>query len=327
MYRLVEWSIIAFACSRVVAASVVPHDTIIYPNRGFASVTIDGDFIIRSNVLSLSSLSFTEGVDFHRIPMRPEVQASGCGNSTIQNEYFFVPAATPNDVFLDVSDMVRGSDRRLYSICLSFESSLSRTLDSVIYLVRPHTENQILILNPSNVAQYALDGIISYAPVGPGSRLVARVGFEASSEHQQIFSTTRDVVIDQLGYYATGIPRDQLEHIQNIIRSTNGLTLRSSNHAFGYNCYHRLLSLLPTLYFRLLSLDGTEVVADIVFTPEDYLQDSPSSPDHAFLSLYAVDDASPVMLSGELLSKLGGFHFDYTNNRIGFFDINMFDDM
>ena len=105
------------------------------------------------------------------------------------------------------------------------------------------------------------------------------------------------------------------------------MTLRSSNHAFGYNCYHRLIASLPDLHFRLLSLDGTVVVADIVFTPEDYLQDSPSSTDHAFLSLYAVDDASPVMLSGELLSKLGGFQFDYTNNRIGFFDINMFDDM
>ncbi len=83
-------------------------------------------------------------------------------------------------------------------------------------------------------------------------------------------------------------------------RSIDGVTLRSSNHAFGYNCYHR---------------------------PEDYLQDSPSITDHAFLSLYAVDDFSPVMLSGELLSRLEGFHFDYTNNRIGFFDINMFDDM
>ena len=306
MYRIFLSTILCFPTNHV-SATVLPNNTRIDLVRTRHVVRMDGEFLRPSTVSSET---------FERSQLRPWLQFRDCGNPTRGNEYYFVPATT--NMLLDVSDMVMGRDS-LLGICLSYESSLSQTLDSVLYLALPETNRPALILEPLHVTQYALDGVISYGPMMRGGTLVARVGFQEPSLQ---VNTTREVIFDPFGDSVTSVPTSQLEHLANIVRSIDGLTINYIFDIRGPDCYNRLINSLPNLHFGIISSeDGNEVVvADLVFFPEDYVVETISGSRCAFDLQQSTLDSRPLVLTGRLLSKLDGFHFDYVNNRIGFFD-------
>ncbi len=84
----------------------------------------------------------------------------------------------------------------------------------------------------------------------------------------------------------------------------------------GDDCYDRIITQLPSLRYSLDSADG---LTGLEFGPEDYIERSGNS-SICFLELNPVTERVDLQITNRLLRKLGGIHFDYANNRLGFFD-------
>jgi hypothetical protein len=292
----------------------VPNDTRINLVRTRHMVQIDGH-ILRPSVVTASD----------RIESRTWLRYTNCGNVNSENGLvFFAPSSSSSssNILLDVSDMLRGG-AWLWGLCLSYQSALSRSMNSVLYLAHPETDSgPALILEPLNVSQYAQDGIISYAHVFHEGKIRARVGFESPEQ----LSSTHEVIVNPFDDSAVSVPLDQLQNIVNIIESIEGLTIEGwnidgSKEVRGHDCYNLLVTSLPNLHIGLVSEDGHQVVADLIFSPDDYVSQSTRINEQCWIHLYSPRRyIGHLVLTDLLLRKLGGFHFDYANNRIGFFD-------
>ena len=253
------------------------------------------------------------------------IKSSECGGFDVYDLFRLqVPGTSHGPLPLDVSDMTRigESDFELQGVCLGFQSTLAHRLNSVIYQNQDEVGTQV-ILNAVDPFQYAIAGEIVYANLTSplaryGSTLVASDGIDTNAYH---FTNVSIVLNDES---PSTISDSTHARLVEIIASNGGALLHSSvagSILRADNCYDRFISLLPNIHYMIANdVDGTMViVADLVFTPEDYMERTPSG-SLCRIRLHRNISGHYLRLTDHLLRKIGGIHFDYANGRIGFFD-------
>ena len=229
--------------------------------------------------------------------------------------------------WLDVQDMVHASlgipiPPSFTNFCIGYNAQLTRNVESIIYRVTG-CGDESLILNPLDVGRYALDRIIGYANM--------------DENRSCVFASTHldDSVVEPIGAGDTthrlfiGVNDDGLSEISESafrgiiyqIRARGGTFVQEQQMGlvFSPNCYALYLPLLPDLKFRIANEEGGAVVTELIFSPHDYFGPS-EDPNVCKLFVTQARNRGSLVLTDHLIKAIGGIHFDYIHNRIGFFD-------
>jgi len=250
-------------------------------------------------------------------PVRATVLIHDCGRLDVFGHHSLEFRQDDTRASLDVSDMVSsGRLADLQGFCIGFTAALRRSVDSIAYLIPPEGD-ATLILSPSNVAELAHEGHIQYTTVNERGMVLGQSMFNGMDiEDVGTFSPTR---IDPTGTSRSTVSLEAFEFLTEAIIEARGRLLEVSGKWKVYlrhgNTCGQMREALPDLYY-LLSNDGSSGNTRIIFTPEDYLLET-SERNACTLD---IDPHFESVISGGLARLIGGYHFDYSGNRLGIFD-------
>ena len=243
-------------------------------------------------------------------------QPDGFGEGT----YFVVEedviAGDRRQALLDVSNMGRNG----IPFSLSYNATMTRDVDSIIYLNSPDG-SESLIMNPTNVTWFADSESISYARMQRDNFVYASTRLSTMNGNDTHLAPLAIRLNDQHG---SKVSANTFLFLTSAIRSHGGSPRVASVGGWEIhleNCYDRLIPVLPDLLY-FLSSDSDNSSSNgiqIVFRPDDYLRRS----DDSRVCNLDVDydrNGMSLSLSDRLIRQIGGMHLDYSNSRIGFFD-------
>jgi hypothetical protein len=306
---------LAIAVHSVMAANV-PRNFRVRLERDVDSILRIRGNLMLDNVVGASTI-------------RPRVMMDECGGLPdwlwVEGALFVVDedgiASGNRQAFIDVSDMVStvAGTGTMMAFSLIYHATMTRNVDSIIYL-HSTDGSESLIMNPTDVTQFAYSESISYAHMQRGSFVYARTRCSTMNEIDTQMAPLSIRLNDQDG---SKVSADTFAFLTLAIRS-HGAQLREASlgrwEIHLENCYDRLIPVLPDLSY-ILSSDrrSTSNGFQIVLRPNDYLRRS----DDSRVCNLDVDidrDGMSLSLSDRLLRQIGGIHLDYINSRIGFFD-------
>ena len=245
-----------------------------------------------------------------------------CGMLNMYGEHFLsLKGQGGIRAMVDVTDTFWESSILVQSLCLGHRSALSRSVESVAYI--NSLGNESLIFRPSNISELSLFGDIAYTEMDPLD--TTTLGRTSASDSGDLSVTGDPNEIDQLIFAIHSLSPSTIQprtfvQLQSSIRSTDALIQSREDGVSEIrlpNCYEHLLSVLPDLNYHLIN-DRTPTTR-ITFSPAEYLI-ATSDNDVCELQVAPADYYSPLQLSGHLIRRIGGIHFDYANRRIGIFD-------
>ena len=258
----------------------------------------------------------------------PWLQSYDCGNVTRTND-FFITIRDLNDTraTFDVTDMVQtyGETSTLTGFCIGYESALSRSIESTIYM--KDAGRELLVFRPTNPREFAESGAIIYTRIIGNGQAFVRTTTSPTGAN---ISSLTTVVFGINGNVVSSIAEETFYALNQTIRAAGGrlrnrlsprLTAPQTTDVFFDNCYENLINVLPTITYVLSNepLMNSPATSRIVFYPEDYFVQT-RDPNICTLLVDAARPGYPLALTDRFLTLIGGIHFDYANRRIGFFD-------
>ena len=233
------------------------------------------------------------------------------------------------------------------ALSIGFGTDFARQIGTVIL------ESDRLILSPSTSSRYLPQTTVArvnlhmafghhiYTKVsldGVSDAILTRLGstpprYPINEEQRSGLVVPRPPTVHPLdlsfGDFITSlIPIRDFLVLQNIIEMNGGQLIHEGGILFLYSFsnFRQILSSLPNIRYSISNdEEGEEVVAELVFTPEDYIGNLDQGGHRfPFFIDYARDPLtsntpSLLSLTAPLLQHLG-LIFDYHNNQVGFFD-------
>ena len=293
-------------------APIVPHDFSIPLLRQVSDLVVEG---------------LLQSTGFHRIGVdtvrRVSIRSSNCGSPVPQSRFRFtgtvINGAHTESVNLDVIDM-RPRSPEYKSICIGFTGRLGEHIDSLIYTSTDSGES--IILSPQDPERYAFERHIFYAAIHREQMVYASMSI--SDEPDQM---TRHPRFTLMSLHVNQRDRSIIaphiyDRLARRLRDLGAsLILGGPDGDIRFdNCYERLVPVLPDIVYRFAHDAGGDFVSgELVFSPADYLEPR-SDPHGCNIHFSRGRECESITLMDDLLRKVGGIHFDYRNNRIGFFD-------
>jgi hypothetical protein len=217
---------------------------------------------------------------------------------------------------------------------IGFGSHISQTTDSILYTKSPDTNRRLLIFNPTDPHRHAYEGIISYTETTrPSGLLLSRTSLVLPNG--TVLATTAQYQPIAVAIHDSSdiirVPDEIFVSLRQFLNA-NSAELRMR---YGYyrvlrpNCFASLVDVLPSINIDLLMdsnhlLDETMVSTRLVLEPRDYLFPSLDHEDVCSFDIQPIAGGPSTdhqwSLNLFMLERIGGIHFDYQNNRIGFFD-------
>ena len=265
-----------------------------------------------------------------QIPPAYRIMSHGCGDLGRAGAFRFrLDGYLMNNMrnavaWIDVSDMVVGTHsanlrHTLMGICIGFNAQISRNTESLIYRNTRWMES--LILSPAAPSVYAVDGSISYATFHNGQFVYVLTGFDLMS-NPLVEDEFLPMTVNINDPHLSTVSHEAFDFIIECIE-LNGGTVQVREASFVINatdCYDTFTSIFPNLHYTIANEAHGPPVTDLVFTPPDYIERT-LDPDICNLMVTRVRPAhGPLRLTDHLTRKIGGIHFMYHENRIGFFD-------
>lgn len=260
--------------------------------------------------------------------VRPWIKSIGCGQRNRFGEHSLtLEGHDGTRANIDVTDMVStvGNFRTLMGVCIGFDSALSRSVESVMYVNSPEG-GEALIFRPTNgTNQVALSGEISYVNIQRNALVYGRTmagplgGVVSNEVSQVVFSMNGNLQSTVQNVTFTAIIAS-IESIGGRVENTERMwRIHNLN-----NCYDRLLARLPTLHYLFTNHEdpSQQATTRIDLYPEDYLIQKESLDRGVVCELKIIAETSffPLIISEHFIRRIGGIHFDYANRRIGMFD-------
>jgi len=277
--------------------------------------------------LSISGGFLRRDDDGDATPVRIYVIAQGLNRNSNGGQFVILPGADEEisgNATVDIVGM-HLEDSEYEPPCLTFslnyQASFTRHVESIAYTCSPDG-NESLIFRPTNMTPVAALGQVSYTNVHDNSFVIAGTRFGNGAVHHN------SDLIFSLGFNTVStLPQDTFDELLASISAVNGVRVeRRGAHREVYlaNCYQQLAHTLPNLEYVLYddweNMYSREATTRIVIYPFDYLSPT-SDPDRCLLEVNSARFADePLVIGHQLISRIGGLHFDYANRRIGIFD-------
>ena len=214
-------------------------------------------------------------------------------------------------------------DHNYKVICIGLNGRLGDIIPSAIYISTDST-GESLILSPTDPNEYAYNRAIFYTHVHQRRFIYGSMSIgdgEDAAVSQGGRRRFRRLSLNFSPVNLSFIPSDIYDEFMHQLRRVGAsVSIYHSRYIRFDNCYDELVPLLPNIKFRLAhDSDGLVESGEIVLTAADYLERM-ANPYTCKLMVARAHEDSSIGLYDALIRKIGGIHFDYSNNRIGFFD-------
>jgi len=260
--------------------------------------------------------------------VRPYLVVRDCGDLDRFGPETFTIHNDDNYAVVDVSDIIEDLGR-LAIVCIGYRAAMTRSVESVVWMSSA-VGVESLIFRPSNVSTLAHDNTIVYTNVQEYDFVygVSAVNGMNSSTAARNLDSLGTVTIDPTDNRMSYVSGEVFEELgQAIADAGSMINYRNRQYELhleeGVNCLEHFIGALPNLHYILsneqnLLAGGTE----LVFYPDDYIVQSEQT-NVCFLNVHPALPAvlgDGLRITGPLLRRLGGIHFDYANRRIGVFE-------
>ena len=237
------------------------------------------------------------------------------------------------------------------ALSIGFGTDFARQIGSVIL------ESDRMILRPSNISLYVSNALMARSNVfgvfssiphhvftsvsvdGFSEEAILRLSsmhprFPISAEQRTglmfprvTYPTVYPLDLNFGDFMTNLIPIREFLVIQNTIEQNGGRLVREGGglHLMSHHPLSDFVAVLPNIRYSIFNdRDGREIVAEFLFTPEDYLGHQHDHHTCQFFLEYArespyIDSPTVLSLTAYFLQHVG-LLFDYDNNQIGFFD-------